>query len=154
MKKVIRLISAVVFIVVSISIYKISNNEEVLSIEKAAGAKIFPSEISSTMNYLFDVLEKNKNPQESNDLDSDTGDFVKVTIQRVVDGDTFELSTGEKVRIIGVNTPESTTTTELYGKEASNYTKEKLGGSKSIRRNTIPPSTWCGTKLIKTFCPL
>lgn len=128
MKKVIRLISAVVFIVVSISIYKISNNEEVLSIEKAAGAKIFPSEISSTMNYLFDVLEKNKNPQESNVLDSDTGDFVKVTIQRVVDGDTFELSTGEKVRIIGVNTPESTTTTELYGKEASNYTKEKLTG--------------------------
>ncbi|WP_312649713.1 thermonuclease family protein [Proteiniclasticum sp.] len=32
------------------------------------------------------------------------------------------------MRIIGVNTPEATITTELYGKEASNYTKEKLTG--------------------------
>lgn len=52
----------------------------------------------------------------------------KVVVARVIDGDTFELSDGRKVRLIGVNTPESTTRTEEYGKEASNYTKSKLEG--------------------------
>ncbi len=49
-------------------------------------------------------------------------------VSRVVDGDTVELKDGRKVRFIGVNTPESTTRTEEYGKEASNYTTEKLEG--------------------------
>jgi len=31
---------------------------------------------------------------------------MEATIKRVVDGDTFELSGGEKVRMIGVDTPE------------------------------------------------
>lgn len=50
------------------------------------------------------------------------------TVSKVIDGDTFELSDGRKVRLIGVNTPESTTRTEEYGKEASNYTKSKIQG--------------------------
>ncbi|MEK4495080.1 S-layer homology domain-containing protein [Ureibacillus sp. FSL W8-0352] len=50
------------------------------------------------------------------------------TVSRVVDGDTFELVNGSKVRLIGVNTPESTTRTEVFGKEASNYTTSKLEG--------------------------
>ena len=51
-----------------------------------------------------------------------------VTVFRVIDGDTFELNDGRKVRLIGVNTPESTNRTEVFGKEASNYTKSKLEG--------------------------
>jgi|GEM_PF-886549 len=54
--------------------------------------------------------------------------LVSATVSRVVDGDTLELSDGSKVRLIGVNTPESTNRTETYGKEASNYTKSKLEG--------------------------
>ncbi|APC46453.1 thermonuclease [Aeribacillus phage AP45] len=54
--------------------------------------------------------------------------LVAATVARVVDGDTFELTDGRKVRLIGVNTPESTTRTEEYGKEASNYTSSKLTG--------------------------
>lgn len=50
----------------------------------------------------------------------------EVTVSRVVDGDTVELSDGSKVRLIGVNTPESTTRTEPYGKESSDYTKNQL----------------------------
>ncbi|MBY0120581.1 thermonuclease family protein [Bacillus sp. S/N-304-OC-R1] len=51
-----------------------------------------------------------------------------VTISRVVDGDTVQTSDGRKIRLVGVNTPESTTRTEVYGKEASNYTTSKLEG--------------------------
>nr|WP_251025963.1 thermonuclease family protein [Bacillus sp. ISL-47] len=53
-----------------------------------------------------------------------------VTIGRVVDGDTVETSDGRKVRLIGINTPESTTKDEEYGKEASQYTSSKLTGKK------------------------
>lgn len=54
--------------------------------------------------------------------------LTAATVSRVVDGDTIVLSDGSKVRLIGVNTPESTTRTEVYGKEASNYTKSILDG--------------------------
>lgn len=128
MKKLIRTIIAIIFIVASVFIYKVSNNDQILDTAKAVGKENFSSEVSSTMNYLFDVLEKNKKPQESIVEETSSGDFVKATIQRVIDGDTFVLTTGERVRIIGVNTPESTTKTEPYGKEASNYAKEKLTG--------------------------
>ncbi|MDM5225765.1 thermonuclease family protein [Cytobacillus sp. NJ13] len=53
-----------------------------------------------------------------------------VTIGRVVDGDTIETSDGRKVRLIGVNTPESTTRVEEYGKEASQFTTSELTGKK------------------------
>ncbi len=53
-----------------------------------------------------------------------------VTVGRVVDGDTVETSDGRKVRLIGINTPESTTKVEEYGKEASQFTSSKLTGKK------------------------
>lgn len=51
-----------------------------------------------------------------------------ITVGRVVDGDTLVTSDGRKIRLVGVNTPESTTRHEEYGKEASNYTTSKLNG--------------------------
>ncbi|WP_423410487.1 thermonuclease family protein [Heyndrickxia sp. MSNUG] len=56
--------------------------------------------------------------------------LMAVTVGRVVDGDTIETTDGQKIRFIGVNTPESTTKTEPFGKEASNYTTSKLDGQK------------------------
>ena len=51
-------------------------------------------------------------------------------VERVVDGDTaiFRLENGtrERVRFIGVDTPESTTKHEPFGDEASAYTKSVL----------------------------
>ncbi|WP_409275172.1 thermonuclease family protein [Neobacillus sp. SCS-31] len=52
----------------------------------------------------------------------------KVTVGRVVDGDTIHTTDGRKIRFVGVNTPESTTRHEPYGKEASDYTKSRLNG--------------------------
>lgn len=54
--------------------------------------------------------------------------LMAVVVGRVVDGDTIETTDGQKIRFIGVNTPESTTKTETFGKEASNYTTSKLYG--------------------------
>ncbi|WP_245855842.1 thermonuclease family protein [Paenibacillus rigui] len=53
-------------------------------------------------------------------------------VERVVDGDTFEIKRDgkkEKVRLIGVDTPETkkpNTPVMFYGKEASDFTKKKL----------------------------
>lgn len=52
-------------------------------------------------------------------------------ITRVVDGDTVETETKEKIRLIGVDTPETVkpgSPVETYGKEASDYTKARLMG--------------------------
>ena len=54
--------------------------------------------------------------------------FECITVGRVIDGDTFETSDGRRIRLVGVNTPESTIRAEAYGKEASSYTTSKLEG--------------------------
>lgn len=56
-----------------------------------------------------------------------------VRVRRVIDGDTIELENGEKVRYIGINTPESVDPrrkVECFGKEASKYNKELVEGEK------------------------
>ncbi|MEH7392179.1 thermonuclease family protein, partial [Bacillus sp. JJ1474] len=72
--------------------------------------------------------EKLESEQKAKEEQASSLGLELVTISRVVDGDTFETSDGRKVRLVGVNTPESTTKTEEYGKEASNYTTSKLEG--------------------------
>ena len=47
-------------------------------------------------------------------------------IKRIVDGDTYETSSGLKIRIIGVNTPEVFGKAQYYGREASNFSKKQL----------------------------
>ncbi len=60
------------------------------------------------------------------------GDWVRVA--RVIDGDTFEFmnrGTKEKVRLIGVDTPESAkpgSEAEPFGIEAGNFTKKMIEG--------------------------
>jgi micrococcal nuclease len=50
------------------------------------------------------------------------------TIKRVVDGDTYETSSGQKLRMIGVNTPEVHGNEQYYGREASDFSKSRLEG--------------------------
>lgn len=57
--------------------------------------------------------------------------YETMKVKRVVDGDTFETEDKRKVRLIGVNTPETVkpgSPVERYGKEASNFTKKQLTG--------------------------
>lgn len=58
-----------------------------------------------------------------------------VRVARVVDGDTIEIEGGEKVRYIGMNTPETLDPrrpVQCFGKEASNKNKELVEG-KDVR---------------------
>lgn len=71
----------------------------------------------------------------------------KAVVARVVDGDTIELKGGTKVRLVGVNTPESTTRTEEYGKEASDYTKKQLTGKTVYLEKDVSDTDQYGRKL-------
>jgi micrococcal nuclease len=54
-------------------------------------------------------------------------------VTRVVDGDTLKISTGETVRLIGVDTPETVDPrrpVERFGREASAFTKRMAEGKK------------------------
>ena len=56
-------------------------------------------------------------------------------VERVVDGDTLVLDGGERVRLIGVDTPETVhpkKPVERFGKEASGFT-QKLAEGKRVR---------------------
>lgn len=58
-------------------------------------------------------------------------DAMEATVVKVVDGDTIHVLVDgrrEKVRLIGVDTPESTSELEPFGAEASAYTKAALLG--------------------------
>ena len=65
---------------------------------------------------------------------SDAADETRL-VERVIDGDTIELDGGEKVRLIGVDTPETVHPVkpiERFGKEASAFTR-RLAEGKRVR---------------------
>lgn len=57
------------------------------------------------------------------------------TVARVIDGDTIELETGQKVRYIGIDTPETVAPNKpdgCFGKDAANKNRELVEG-KQVR---------------------
>ena len=110
-KTVVKIIEGIVFIILVYvcAKYNIFSNEEFL---KFLGMEVEESEIVATGEYQ---------------------------VTRVVDGDTIEVNyngTEEKVRLIGIDTPESVhpdkEKNSEYGKQASEYTKNLLEG-KTVR---------------------
>jgi len=59
--------------------------------------------------------------------------YTVETVRRIVDGDTFVLEDGRRVRLIGVNTPEITNgKTEYYGQEAKQFASDHLLGREVV----------------------
>lgn len=70
---------------------------------------------------------------DGKDVSVPTGDSFRVT--RVIDGDTIELENGERVRYVGIDTPETVDPrkpVQCFGVEASKKNKELVEG-KSVR---------------------
>jgi micrococcal nuclease len=71
--------------------------------------------------------------RQSEEFDARAGEYRKVL--RVVDGDTIVVSPNEKVRLIGVDTPETVhpkKSAACFGKEAKQFTRDAVEG-KTIR---------------------
>ena len=61
---------------------------------------------------------------------------VDVVVRKVVDGDTLEVSGGERVRLIGVDTPETVAPDRpmgCFGKEASRFTASLVPPGTAVR---------------------
>ncbi|PIP24475.1 MAG: nuclease [Candidatus Moranbacteria bacterium CG_4_9_14_3_um_filter_40_7] len=73
---------------------------------------------------------------KSETKDGGEGDFVgEYKVSRVIDGDTIEIEGGERVRYIGIDTPETVDPrkpVQCFGVEASNKNKEMVVG-KTVR---------------------
>ncbi|MCT4565660.1 MAG: thermonuclease family protein [Maledivibacter sp.] len=89
-------------------------------------------ELTNIKNKAVDLVKEINNSIWNNLGDSD---YEKAVVKRVVDGDTIEVILNgikEKIRFIGVNTPESAGKYKYkpqpYGKEASKFTNSSLLG--------------------------
>jgi micrococcal nuclease len=98
----------------------------------------YAGKVETQRNFSQSAADKNSKkvatssiPREKQGKVETADSLVKVT--RVLDGDTVELETGQKVRYIGINTPEtvdSRKTVQCFGKEASSKNKELVEGKK------------------------
>lgn len=74
---------------------------------------------------------KQEEPQVAGTSEEKEGELFLVT--RVIDGDTIEIEGGQRIRYIGIDTPETVDPNEpdgCYGKEASDKNKELVEGKK------------------------
>jgi len=60
---------------------------------------------------------------------SDCSNGRKLTVGWVVDGDTLEVENDERIRLVGIDTPETYGEVECYGPEASAQTKALVTGA-------------------------
>jgi micrococcal nuclease len=67
-----------------------------------------------------------------------------VTVQRVIDGDTVELADGRRVRLLGINTPESE---QPYYQEAKNYLEGLVEGEEVGLEYDVQPTDQYGRTL-------
>lgn len=81
----------------------------------------------------------------------------RVIVSRVIDGDTFEIEDGLKVRMLGVDTPETVDVRKpvgCFGKEASSETKKLLSRKLVILQKDISNTDKYNRLLRYVFLPL
>lgn len=80
-----------------------------------------------------------------------------ILVTKVIDGDTIEIEGGEKVRYLGVDTPETKDPrkpVQCFGKEASNKNKELVEGKRVILEKDITDTDKYNRLLRFVFLPL
>ena len=76
-----------------------------------------------------------------------------VTVARVVDGDTFVTDNRVRIRLIGVDTPESTKRHDPYGREAAEFTRSRLSGQEVRLEYDVDRTDKYGRTLAYVFLP-
>jgi micrococcal nuclease len=87
--------------------------------------------------FLFGLVSSKLAPGSVPQVKSATTEVETTTVivTRVIDGDTIEIASGQKVRLIGVNAPETVDPRRpvgCFGRQASDFAKAQLTG-KPIR---------------------
>lgn len=106
--------------------------------------------ISLILSSFYFFSDRSNNNQEGFSNES-------VLVTKVVDGDTIEVEGGEKVRFLGVDTPETKDPrkpVQCFGKEASNKNKELVEGKRVILEKDITDKDKYDRLLRFVFLPL
>jgi micrococcal nuclease len=74
-------------------------------------------------------------------------DWSSAVVEKVVDGDTVVLQSGEKVRLIGINAPETDGGGEQFGVEAKLWLQEKVEGRKVYLEKDVSDTDQYGRTL-------
>lgn len=77
-----------------------------------------------------------------------------MTVRRVIDGDTFDLDGGERVRLIGIDAPEHQpwkNRVQFFGKEAYEFSRRLLTGKKVRLEKDIDPKDNYGRTLAYVY---
>ena len=85
------------------------------------------------------TLEESQQPTQHT-IESEVEEEKTFLVVRVIDGDTIEIEGGEKVRYIGINTPESKDPrkeVECYAKEAESKNRDLVEGKKVVLEKDI-----------------
>lgn len=95
--------------------------------------------------------------QETNTLaEIDTKAFVKTRVTEVIDGDTVIIESGERVRYIGVDTPETKhpkKSVQCFGREASRRNTELVEGKEVYLEKDISETDRYGRLLRYMYLP-
>jgi len=92
-----------------------------------------PKSQENTQKKPVSAAPEDKKTPSSFIKENEETKLESILVKRVVDGDTIELETGQKVRYIGIDTPETVdprTTTQCFGKEATAKNRELVEGKK------------------------
>jgi micrococcal nuclease len=91
--------------------------------------------------FAQDIVRQNENPKN-------TVNYKNILVSRVIDGDTVELENGERVRLIGIDTPElydERKPVMYFAQEASKFTKQMAEG-KMVRLEFDENNEYLGHK--------
>ena len=94
--------------------------------------RIIFSIIIAIIPLIFQTRENRKDNTVSAQIESQNKSITnEYKVKRVVDGDTFEIESGEKVRLIGIDAPESVATNKLdgcLGEESAEFLRSLVEG--------------------------
>jgi micrococcal nuclease len=85
-----------------------------------AAVLVLAASLSKTFNHLSDQTGRDSAPVSSS---TQTEDQFSARVVRAVDGDTLKLANGERVRLIGVDTPEMHENPKLF-RDASRFGRD------------------------------
>ncbi len=143
--KSVRIVFSVIFSLLFVFVV-IINNDSKTTQGNNLQSNVVENDIQNTQESQEEtVLSSEENDRNINTKNTDTVKqknntivYDVATIIRTVDGDTIEVNIGErkeKVRLIGVNTPETkhpSKEVEVFGVEASNYTNKQLYSDRKV----------------------
>lgn len=105
----------------------------------------------------YPQIESREGTQSAENVETNEIEGEQAYVTKVIDGDTIELQSGQRVRLLGIDTPETKDprrSVECFGKQASAKTKELLEGKIVILQKDVSETDKYSRLLRYIFLPI